>query len=108
MARPDKGGWDVGGGSGWWRKTSVKVGRRLCLLMLRFVGVVWEGNPLWGTEAIRLLRAMFMVDKREGVCECVDNLITQAPKSVLTQLTKILLKPKTNVNVKNRVKNTDA
>ena len=86
MARPDKGGWDVGGGSGWWRKTSVKVGRRLCLLMLRFVGVVWEGNPLWGTEAIRLLRFMVLVDKRErmGVDKCV--VITQAPKSVLTQL----------------------
>ena len=74
--------------------------------MLRFVGVVWEGNP-WGTEAIRLLRAMFMVDKREGGRGCVDYLTTQAPKSVLTQLTKIVLKPKTNVNVKNSVKNTD-
>ena len=72
MARPDKGGWDVWGGSWWWRRTSVKVGRRLCLLMLRFVGVVWEGNP-WGTEAIRLLRAMIMVDKREGVRGCVDK-----------------------------------
>jgi len=33
-------------------------GFRLCLLMLLFVGVVWEGNPLCGTEAIRLLRAI--------------------------------------------------
>ena len=75
--------------------------------MLRFVGVVWEGNPLWETEAIRLLRFMVLVDKRErmGVDKCV--VITQAPKSVLTQLTKIVLKPKTNVNVKNSVKNTD-
>ena len=61
-ARRDKGGLDVRGGSLWWRIISVKVGRRLCLLMLLFV-VVWEGNPLCGTEAIRLLRFIVLVDK---------------------------------------------